>query len=173
MGRNEENAGGSGTFNTGAVTKGVTFASDMEWTQATGNDTVRRDKQPLTVHWKTYPKGLCIPLPSKDQTPADIVFDISGKHFAKFKATVGLETWAPGSVQYQVLVDGAPKAESPVLKDQMTHDFSVDVNNGKEVTLRALNCADKSGKVSAKASAAWCFARFVEDGAKDPFEEGP
>jgi hypothetical protein len=85
--------------NTTPLAKGVVFASDMQWTKATAgaDTTVHRDTnlkgQPLAINGKSYPKGLWTHA-FNDQTPADIVFDISGRKYATFKATVGLDNLA-------------------------------------------------------------------------------
>jgi hypothetical protein len=167
VGGTRVNQGGPGTFTTpDNPAKGVVFASDMQWTKATAgaDTTVRRDTnlkgQPLAINGKPYLKGLWTHA-FNDQTPADIVFDISGRKYATFKATVGLDDLGEhGSVQFQVLVDGVKQAESPVMLPKQAHELSVDLNQGKEVTLRVLNGGDGYGWDHA----AWCFARFIEAG---------
>jgi len=125
--------------------------------------------QPLAINGKLYQKGLWTHA-FDDQTPADTVFDISGRNDSTFKATVGLDDLGTrGSVQFQVLVDGVKKAESPVMLPKKTHVLSVDVSGAKEVTLRVLNGGDGYGWDHA----AWGFARFIEAGMKDPFENDP
>jgi hypothetical protein len=169
------NTGGPGTFVTPeSHCKGVTFASDMPWTKATaGAETVHRDTtfsgKPLTIDGKRYAKGLWTHA-FNDQTPADTVFDIAGKNYATFKATVGVDDRGErGSVQFQLLVDGVKKAESPVMLPRKTHAMSVDVGQAKEVTLRVLN----GGDGYTCDHAVWGFARFAEAGMNDTFEQGP
>ncbi len=170
------NAGGPGAFTTpDNLAKGVAFASDLPWTKVTAGagNTVHRDNnlngQPLAINGKLYQKGLWTHA-FDDQTPADTVFDISGRNDSTFKATVGLDDLGTrGSVQFQVLVDGVKKAESPVMLPKKTHVLSVDVSGAKEVTLRVLNGGDGYGWDHA----AWGFARFIEAGMKDPFENDP
>ena len=92
-----------------------------------------------------------------DQTPADIVFDLSGQKFEVFKASVGLDDLGErGSVQFQVLVDGQKKAESPVMRPKKVHALVVDVTGAKEITLRVLNGGDGYGWDHA----VWGWARF-------------
>ena len=170
------NAGGADSFTTPeSPLKGIAFASDLKWTKETAGaeNTVHRDTNlnghGLAINGKPIPKGLWTHA-FNDQTPADIVFDISGKNYAAFKATVGLDDLgSQGSVQFQVLIDGAKVAESPVMLPRQTHDISVDLNQAKELTLRVLN----GGNGYSFDHALWGFARFVESGAKDPLESKP
>jgi hypothetical protein len=170
------NAGGPGTFVTPeSHFKGVTFASDLPWTKATaGAETaVHRDTtftgRPLAINAKRYPKGLWTHA-FNDSTPADIEFDISGKNYSTFKATVGLDDQGErGSVQFEVLVEGVKKAESPVILPKKTHEIVVDVRQVKRVTLRVLN----SGDGYTCDHAVWGFARFIEAGVDDSLETRP
>ena len=169
-------ANGPGTFTTlENPAKGMAFASDLAWTKETAGagNTVHRDtnlnKGPLAINARPYPKGLWTHS-FNDQTPADIVFDISGEKYATFKATVGLDDLgSQGSVQFQILVDGVKKAESPVMRPKKTHALSVDLSGGKQLTLRVLN----GGDGYAYDHALWGFARFLEPGTKDPLEKHP
>jgi hypothetical protein len=169
------NDGGAGSFTTPDTftCAGLTFASDLPWTKATaGSDTVHRDKNvkelPITINGKVYPKGLWTHA-FNDATPADFAFDIAGKKFATFKATVGLDDLGEkGSVQFEVLVDGVKQAESPVMRPKQTHEIAVDVSQAKNVTLRVTN----GGDGYQYDHAAWGFARFVEADAKDPVGNG-
>ncbi|HEY5914354.1 MAG TPA: NPCBM/NEW2 domain-containing protein [Verrucomicrobiae bacterium] len=165
------NSGPCGTLLTpDGLAKGVVFASDMAWTKANaGADcTVRRDQNlrgnPITINGRGFEKGLWTHA-FNDRTPADIVFDISGRKFSVFKASVGLDDLgAKGSVQFQVLVDGQKKAESPIMLPKKLHDLVVDVGGAKEITLRVLN----GGDGYSYDHAAWGSARFIETGMKDP-----
>ncbi len=166
------NTGRAGRFMTPALKAmaGVTFVSDMPWVRsnAGAGNPVRRDinlyQQTITIGGKPYPKGVWTHA-YNDATPADVVIDIAGKGFGTFAADVGLDDASHGgSVQFQVLVDGVVKAESPVMKPGPAHALRVDVTGGREVVLRVLNGGD--GYVCDHA--AWGLARFIASGAKDP-----
>ena len=93
-----------------------------------------------------------------------MVVNIAGKPFARFVADAGVEDSAgSGSVQFQVLVDGAPRAKSPVMTHGAAHHFDVDIAGAKELTLRVLN----GGDGYQCDHAAWAGARLLEAGAKD------
>jgi len=149
---------------------GLAFVSDMPWLKSTAgaDNTVHRDKNYsqnlISIAGKQYPKGVWTHT-FNDATPADVEVDIQGRGFALFKANAGVEDSAgPGSVQFQVLVDGEVKAESPVLRPGRVQQFSVGVAEGKKVTLRVLN----GGDGFSCDHAAWGFARFVEKNMEDP-----
>ena len=100
---------------------GVTFVSDMPWLKATAgaSNTPHRDTnysgKLVSIGSKIYRKAVWTHS-FNDATPADVVLDIAGKNFATFAADVGLDAASlGGTVQFQVLVDGQLKAESPVL----------------------------------------------------------
>jgi hypothetical protein len=164
----------SGTFTTPAIlAKAVTFASDMQWTKANAGagNPIRRDRNlngnTLKMNGKPIEKGLWTHA-FNDNTPADIVFDVSGRNFEVFKATVGLDDLGErGSVQFQVLVDGQKKAESPVMLPKKTHDLVVDLSGAREVTLRVGN----GGDGYSYDHAVWGLARFLEAASKDPLDE--
>jgi hypothetical protein len=168
------NSGPSGTFTTPeSLAPGVTFASDMQWTQAkSGADTqVRRDgnlqNKTIKINGKPIDKGLWIHA-FNDNSPAEIIFDLRGKKFATFKASIGLDDLGEkGSVQFQVLVDGQKKAESPVMRPKKSQSLAVDVTGAKEVTLRVFNGGDGYGWDHA----VWGWARFIEAGKTDPLPE--
>jgi len=69
-----------------------------------------------------------------------------------------------GSVQFQVLVDGQKKAESPIMLPKKVHELVVELGGAKEITLRVLN----GGDGYSYDHAAWGLARFLKAGAKDP-----
>ena len=127
-------------------------------------DTNYADKE-IHIDGKAYPKGLWTHS-FNDATPADVIIAIGDKAFSSFAASVGVEDLGGGSVQFQVLVDGAMKAESPVMRPGQAHAFNVDVAGAKEVNLRVLN----GGDGFACDHAAWGFARFVKAGSSDPLE---
>jgi hypothetical protein len=156
-----------------AVPRGVVFASDLPWVQATAageGGAVRRDQdsrgQTLRIGREYHPKGIATQA-FNNATPADVTFDLAGRTFASFAAEVGLEDSAGrGSVQFQVLADGEPKAQSPLMRLGAVCALRAPVGGAKRVTLRVLNGGDgNSGD-----KAAWGTARFVEQGAADPFE---
>jgi hypothetical protein len=166
--------GPMGTFTTpGILAQGVTFASDMQWTKASAGagNPVRRDAnlngKGLQINGRSIEKGLWTHA-FNDQTPADVVFDVRGKNFAIFKATVGLDDLGEkGSVQFQVLVDGQQKAESPVMRPKKTQELVVDVAGAREITLRVLN----GGDGYAYDHAVWGLGRFLDAGTRDPLED--
>ena len=165
--------GPAGTFTTpDLLARGVTFASDMQWVRASAGagNPIRRDKNlnggPLKFNGKLVAKGLWTHS-FNEPAPADIAFDIRGRNFALFKARVGLEDLGEkGSVQFQVLVDGQKKAESPVMLPKKMHDLVVDVRGAMEITLRVLN----GGDGYSYDHAVWGFARFLEADTRDPLE---
>jgi alpha-galactosidase len=166
------NSGKTESFTTPRVRglPGVTFVSDMQWAKATAGagNSDRRDAnyygKPVSVTGKIYKKAVWTHA-FPDATPADVVLDISGKNFSAFAAETGVENASGGgSVQFQVLVDGQRKAESPILRQGQVHAFHVDVTDAKEVILRVLN----GGDGYANDHAAWGYARFIHVGARDP-----
>ncbi len=150
--------------------RGISFASDLPWARwsAGAGNSVHRDTnyhgKTLAIAGKRYPKGLWTHS-FDDGSPADVVIDIAGKGFSAFAADAGVEDSAGGgSLQFEVLVDGASRARSPVLRRGAVHRFRVDVGGAKEITLRALN----GGDGYTCDHAAWGFARFIALGAEDP-----
>ncbi len=153
------------------LAQGVTFASDLPWTKATlgAGGAVRRDQNldgnPIKTNGQQLEKGLWTHA-FNDANPADIVFEIGGRNFSVFKASVGLDDLGKkGSVQFQVLVDGQKKAASPVMRPKQLHDLAVEVTGAKEIILRVLN----GGDGYAYDHAVWGMARFLKAGTKDPF----
>jgi len=149
---------------------GVVFVSDMSWMMANAgaSNPVRRNininGRPIGIAGQVYAKGVWTHS-YPDQTPADVVIDVSNRGFAAFLSDVGVEQSSDsGSVQFQVLVDEEKRAESPVMRPGVVHRFLVDVAGVKLVTLRVLN----GGDGYASDHAAWGFARFVESGAPEP-----
>ena len=173
-GGTQTNAGGAGSLRTPELAnmKGIVFASDMKWTKATvgADNPVRRDvnlkEAPIMIAGKRIQKGLWTHA-FKDNRPADIVFDIAGRKFGTFKATVGLDDLGEkGSVRFQVLVDGEKKTETPILRHKQSQPITVDVTGAGQITLRVLNGGDGHGWDQA----VWGFARFIETGSKDAWE---
>jgi len=153
---------------------GLVFVSDMRWVKSTCGsvrDTAARngwfDGNPsLSISGIPYPK--CIWTHSfRDGRPADVVVNVSGQDFAVFRAHAS--GVGSGAVQFEVLVDGKLKHQTPVVRMGQLQDISVDVLGGKEVVLRLLNGGDgNDGDGSA-----WGSPRFIEAGAEDPLEEPP
>jgi hypothetical protein len=171
------NDGGTGCFETPKAMdlSGILFVSDLPWVSATAGagNTVHRDTnyygQTIKVGGQVCPKGVWTHA-FNDATPADLVVDISGLGVVRFAAKAGVESAAGnGTVQFQVLVDGSLRAESQVVKQGETHQFSVDVAGARQITLRVLN----GGDGYSCDHAAWGLARFVKAGAKDPLESCP
>lgn len=149
---------------------GVVFVSDMPWVRsvAGANNTVHRDKNYggslISIAGKQYPKGVWTHA-FNDASPAEVEVDVQGRGFALFKADVGAEDSAgAGSVQFQVVVDGELKAESPVLTHGGKRELSAGVAGARKVTLRVLN----GGDGFTCDHAAWGFARFLEKDGEDP-----
>jgi hypothetical protein len=165
------NSGPCGTFITPDIlAKGVTFASDMKWVRANAGaeNPVRRDVnlhgQPIQINGQRKEKALWTHA-FNDSTPADILFDIGGQGFTVFKATVGLDDLGEkGSVQFQVLVDGQKKAESPIMLPKKSQELVADLAGAKEITLRVLNGGDGYGWDHA----VWGLARFLKAETEDP-----
>ena len=152
---------------------GIVFLSEIAWARANAGaeNPVRRDVnyygKPIAINGGVYPKGLWTHS-YPDATPADIVYEIANKKFEWFKADVGLDDASGGgSVQFQVLVDGGQKAESPILRPRQVHRFRVNVADAGQVTLRVLNAGDGY----ACDHAAWGAARFTEAGVRDPLDK--
>ena len=170
-GGSQVNRGSSGSFTTpDRLAKEIAFASDMQWVRANAgaNNPVRRDKNlhedTLKMNGKMVEKGLWTHS-FNDNTPADIVFDVSGRDFAFFKASAGLEDLGErGSVQFLVLVDGQKKAETPIMRPKQIHELVVDIRGAKEIALRVLN----GGDGFAYDHAVWGSARFLKAGTLDP-----
>jgi len=152
---------------------GIVFLSDVPWLKANAgaDNPVRRDVnyygQPLAVRGRTMAKGLWTHA-YPDATPADVVFDVAGKKFSRFRADVGLDDASVGGcVQFQVLVDGVLRAESPVLQPRQVHRFRVDIADARQLTLRVLN----GGDGYTCDHAVWGLARFVKPGVRDPLDD--
>jgi alpha-galactosidase len=165
--------GSPGAFNTPRLRSlpGVVFVSDLPWARATAgaNNTVHRDTnyygKPITIAHRAYPKGIWTHA-FADATPADLVVDVQGRGFAAFVAEVGVEDAAGGgSVQFQVLADGVLKAQSAVLRPGLAERLRVPIAGVSQVTLRVLN----GGDGYTCDHAAWGLARFLKEGAEDPF----
>jgi alpha-galactosidase len=166
------NEGGARTFTAPHLVAlpGVTFVSEMQWVSSTAgaNNTPYRDTnylgKSITIGGKVYLKGVWTHS-FNDTTPADIVLDVEGKGFGMFAAEVGLDDASgAGSVQFQVLVDGAVAGESPVLRPRERPSFRVPLEGARTVALRVLN----GGDGYSCDHAAWGLARFIAAGSTDP-----
>jgi hypothetical protein len=102
-----------------------------------------------------------------DERAADIVLDLTGRKFVTLRADVG--PCDNGTVQFQVLVDGKVRHQTPVMRFGAIEPISVDVAGAKEVVLRVLN----GGDGNSADSAGWGYARFLQAGTRDPLEEPP
>ncbi|MFH1266053.1 MAG: tetratricopeptide repeat protein [Planctomycetota bacterium] len=160
---------------------GIVFVSDMPWVRSTcgwnallgwGPEEALRDRVPqpelgsISIAGLPYSKGAWNQS-FEDERPADVVLDISGQQFVRFKAHVGLGN--KGSAQFQVFVDGDLKHETPIVRLGTLQAICVDVAGAKEVVLRVLNGGDGAGYDCVL----WGYARFVETGAEDPLEIPP
>ena len=112
---------------------GLVFLSELPWVKANAgaDNPVRRDVNyyggPIPINGSVYPQALWTHA-YPDATPADIVYDVRSKQFERFQADAGLDdASAGGSIQFQVLVDGMKKAESPLLRPRQVHRFCVDI----------------------------------------------
>jgi len=151
-------------------TPGVTFLSTIDWLSANAgaDNPVRRDRNYYghvpTIGGKRMPRALWTHS-FADGTPADIVFDVSAFAGAEFRADVGLDDESHGgSVQFQVLLDGAVVAESAVLRQSQRHAFALPLGGARRLTLRVLN----GGDGFACDHAVWGVPRIVTPGADDP-----
>lgn len=149
--------------------EGLVFLSELPWKRATAgaDNPVRRDGnyygKSIAVSGRVYPKGIWTHA-FPDETPADIECDLSDSSYEFFKADVGLDDASGGgSVQFQVLVDGQLRAESPVMRPRQVHSFRVNINGARQVILRVLN----GGDGYACDHAVWAAARLVTGGVKD------
>jgi alpha-galactosidase len=168
-------SGDAARFNTPPLQElsGVSFVSDLKWLSATagaGNIT-RRDTnlqgKTIAIARSQYEKGIWTHA-FADATPADIVIDISDQHFDQFRADSGVEDSADcGSVQFQVLVDGKLKAESPIMGPGAVHHFDVAIGGANQITLRVLNGGDGYNCDHS----AWGYARLLQKGASDPLQQ--
>ena len=151
---------------------GVSYASDLKWTKASaGAETVLVDqnykKQPLNIGGQKIPRGIWTHA-FQDDSPADTVIDLQGHNFVAFRALVGLdELGGSGSIQFQVLVDGKLKAETPVLRGGESLMLDVNLTGAKAITLRVLNGGDGHNSDQA----VWGLARFLTSGSTDVVEE--
>lgn len=169
------NAGPPGSFVTPQLDRpaGLVLLSELPWVTANAgaDNSVRRDVnyygKPLAINGGVYLKGLWTHS-YPDATPADVVYDVSDRKYEWFKADVGLDDASGGgSVQFQVLVDGVTKSESPVLGPRQVHRFRVHMAGARQITLRVLN----GGDGYACDHAAWGAARFVDAGVRDPLDK--
>jgi serine/threonine protein kinase/tetratricopeptide (TPR) repeat protein len=152
---------------------GMDFVSDMPWLRSTcgfNQEAMRNRPYGHCVHIGGLPywKGIRTHAFEENGRPADVVVDISRERFARFKAQVGNDD-PLGTVQFQVLVDGKVKAETPVLRSGKVQAISADVAGAKELVLRVLN----GGDGCTSDSATWGLARLVRAGAEDPLEVPP
>lgn len=148
---------------------GIVFVSEMPWVRSTGY--AGRCNPPgegMAIDGLPYARGVYNHR-FDDARPVDVVLDIAEQKFAAFKVHAGLTFNTGGTIQFQVLVDGKVKHETPVIRRDGMQAISVDVAGAKEVVLRVLNGGDGNNGDCA----GWGFARFVKAGAEDPLEVPP
>ena len=112
----------------------------------------------LKIHNHDYTHGL------GHHAPGEIVVDVS-EGYERFEAEVGLQ-WqggaAPGSVVFEVLVDGRSVFNSGVMRENDDPKVvSVDLADVRTLTLRLGDAGDGIGYDAAD----WCDARLVKSGA--------
>jgi hypothetical protein len=101
--------------------------------------------QRITVGKIVYEKGLS--MHPKAESPAELIYDISGLGFTNFSAICGKDRTAGlelpdgdkgitgTNVSFEVWVDGAKKADSGALPYPYTYVFDVDITNANELKL--------------------------------------
>jgi len=151
---------------------GILFVSDMPWVKCTcgwGPPYPGRNgyggTAPIVLPGVPCPKAV-VTHAFADQRPADVVVDIAGQKFATFKAYVARLGGGGGTVQFQVVVDGKVKHETPLMCYGTVREICVDLADAKEVVLRVLN----GGDGNSSDSVAWGYPRLVQAGAEDPLE---
>jgi alpha-galactosidase len=173
-GGRRDQTGARGEFKTPPLKKldGVTFLSEIDWlkSNAGAGNPVHRDTNltggTIRIAHKTYEKGIWTHS-NQDDSPADVVIDIANKPYERFIADAGVEdSSGGGSVQFQVLMDGQVKGETPVMRADASYHFDLDISGAKQITLRVLN----GGDGYACDHAAWGCARFIDRGNSDPVE---
>ena len=145
------------------------YLSDIEWeswvmiggksTDAAPPYTPSRNSEEnggkITIAGKQYDKGLRTH-PDND-TPADIVYDISRYECTTFSAVVGKDSaGSMGNVQFIVLLDDKVVAESPLLYPGEDSTIECDITGGSKLTLR-VTCGDDGYMGD---SSAWGNARI-------------
>ena len=164
-------SGAVGTFVTPRLNRpaGLVFLSEIPWVRANAgaDNPVRRDVnydgKPIAIDGHVYLRGLWTHA-YPDNTPADTVYEIADEKAELFLADAGLDDASGGgSVQFQVLVDGVKKAESPILRPRQVHRFRVSISGARQITLRVLNGGDDYNCDHA----VWGGARFEQAG-EDP-----
>ena len=96
----------------------------------------------LTIAGIGFEKGIRTHVSERTLT-ADLVYDITGCGYNTFRSVVGKDSAGlSGRVQFQVLVDGVIKAESPILYAGEAFQLTADITGGKELILRATDGGD-------------------------------
>lgn len=108
----------------------------------------------LRINDKKYTKGL------GHHAPGELVIDVS-EGYARFEAEVGLQ-WqgggSPGSVVFQVLVDGEKKFDSGVMREKDdARPISVPLTGARTLTLKLTDAGDGLGYDGGN----WCDSRLV------------
>ncbi|HPD32129.1 MAG TPA: NPCBM/NEW2 domain-containing protein [Phycisphaerae bacterium] len=112
---------------------------------------------PLRIREKSYEKGL------GHHAPGEIVIDVS-EGYDRLEAEVGVQ-WmgggTPGSVVFQVLVDGEKKFDSGVMREKDDpKPVSVPLAGARTLTLKLTDAGDGLGFDTAN----WCEARLISKG---------
>ena len=115
----------------------------------------------LQINRKKYAKGL------GHHASGDLVFDVS-EGYARFEAEVGLQ-WqggnAPGTVVFQVLVDGEKRFDSGVMREgDDAKPVAVPLAGAGVLTLRLTDAGDGLGFDAGD----WCDARLIRADAVEP-----
>ncbi len=145
----------------------LVYLSDLDWVSTKG--TVAKDKtvgdnQLAARNWQggppfLYTKGI------GTLADSELVYDISGRGYNRFQADVSLGfdfgQGAPGSVKFQVYLDGVLSYESAEMTHAVKYEtIDLDVSGASELKLIAVT----SGEFEAKYNLAdWCDAKFLAD----------
>jgi hypothetical protein len=101
--------------------------SEMGWSTLQRNKSIWQ--KPMTLGGKRYFRGL------GTHSPGRVVYDLEGK-YSRFKALVGVDGLAPGSVTFEVKVDGQTKFKSGVLRrEDQPEQVDVDVSGAQKLEL--------------------------------------
>ncbi|MHA0856130.1 glycoside hydrolase family 2 TIM barrel-domain containing protein [Paenibacillus sp. CMAA1364] len=144
------------------------FLSDMDWVSATtGWLNVQKDKSidgnPITLRGAngavTYKKGI------GTHANSEVIYDLTGKDFITFLATVGVDQEAIGTaadrntIVFQVFLDGVKAYDSGKMKNTtVAKDIELDVTGVRELKLVVTD----SGDGNSEDHGDWADARLVK-----------
>ncbi|MBN2449976.1 MAG: sulfatase-like hydrolase/transferase [Lentisphaeria bacterium] len=95
--------------------------------------------EPLKIGGKIYARGYGV------HAPSELVFALK-PDFERFVACVGPDDERPGSMVFQVLLDGREVASSPLLTPRRHHGFDIPIPPGsREIRLRVTDGGNGSG----------------------------